>query len=294
MAEFQHNEGEHLSTQVEQLATLVANLQAQLAAVSGTNPRPLPLKASKPETFSGSSTQTDVGSWLFQLRQYLLLSHKALADQAEGIVYAASFFRGHAALWWRSQVEANGKVCPYLTWESFAEAVKLQFRPVNAVKAARDCLASLTQQRSVQDYVSQFRILCLQIPDISEGEKMDRFVRGLKPQIQREVEMKEPQTFEEVIRMVERADAVEFRIRQRYAPPTQRTFSPRTTAISAPTHITPTFSSAPTTMGPTAMELGAIRLAPLTVAERERLRKIGGCFRCRKVGHISSQCPSIP
>ncbi len=127
MAELHNNEGEHLPTQVEQLASLVANLQAQLAAVVGPTPRPPPLKASKPETFSGSSPQTDVGSWLFQLRQYLLLSHQAVADQSEGIVFAASFFRGPAAIWWRSLVEANGNVCPYVTWESFTEAVKQQF-----------------------------------------------------------------------------------------------------------------------------------------------------------------------
>ncbi len=166
---------------------------------------------------------------------------------------------------------------------------------MNAEKAARDRLASLTQQRSVQDYVSQFRTLCFQIPGISEGEKMDRFIRGLKPQVQREVEIRDPQTFDEAVRMAERIDAVEFRMRQRYIPTTQRTFPPKTTAFAGPVRAIPaTFPSVPITTGPTPMELGAVRLAPLTPAERERLRKIGGCFRCRKVGHIGQQCPEYP
>jgi Zinc knuckle len=37
------------------------------------------------------------------------------------------------------------------------------------------------------------------------------------------------------------------------------------------------------------MELDAI--SKLTDAEWERLRKDGGCFRCRKKGHLARDCP---
>src|SRR5882757_7016012 len=45
---------------------------------------------------------------------------------------------------------------------------------------------------------------------------------------------------------------------------------------------------------PNAMEVDAteIRLKKLTPEERERLRKNGGCFSCRKLGHMSFQCPN--
>jgi hypothetical protein len=41
------------------------------------------------------------------------------------------------------------------------------------------------------------------------------------------------------------------------------------------------------------MEIDVLRrrVAPLTDAERDRLRKIGGCCRCRQPGHIATNCP---
>ena len=34
------------------------------------------------------------------------------------------------------------------------------------------------------------------------------------------------------------------------------------------------------------------RLAPLTDKERNELRAKGACFRCRKTGHMSRDCPN--
>ena len=62
----------------------------------------------------------------------------------------------------------------------------------------------------MQEYV---QIHMSPIPNVSEGEMMDRFVRGLKPMVQREVDLRDPQTFEEAVRVAERVDAINFRNR---------------------------------------------------------------------------------
>ena len=41
--------------------------------------------------------------------------------------------------------------------------------------------------------------------------------------------------------------------------------------------------------GPIPMDLDAI--GKLTDSERDRLRKNGGCFHCRKTGHLARDCP---
>ena len=58
------------------------------------------------------------------------------------------------------------------------------------------------------DFVSRFCTTCLKIQDLSEAEKMDRFVRALVPDIRLQVELRGPQNFHEATMFAERADAV--------------------------------------------------------------------------------------
>ena len=104
-------------------------------------------------------------------------------------------------------------VAPTTNWAEFAIGLRRQFEPVNAVRVARDKLARLRQDKSVQDYTARFRTLVLQVPDMSEAELMDRFIRGLKPAAQRELELHPPATFDDAVILTERVDAVEWRVR---------------------------------------------------------------------------------
>jgi hypothetical protein len=47
--------------------------------------------------------------------------------------------------------------------------------------------------------------------------------------------------------------------------------------------------------GPTPMDIGSVDHPPkLTPTEREKCRKEGLCFACRKKGHTSTNCPQYP
>jgi hypothetical protein len=42
------------------------------------------------------------------------------------------------------------------------------------------------------------------------------------------------------------------------------------------------------------MDVDAVRVAKLTPDERKRCIEKGLCFRCRKSGHLSNECPHFP
>ena len=62
------------------------------------------------------------------------------------------------------------------------------------------------------DFVSHFRVTCLKIQDLSEAEKLSKFVRALIQDIQLQVELHGLQNFHEAAMFAERADAVIMRV----------------------------------------------------------------------------------
>jgi CRISPR/Cas system CSM-associated protein Csm4 (group 5 of RAMP superfamily) len=96
------------------------------------------------------------------------------------VVYASSFFKGAAQTWWRS-LEMNRRAPD--NWEEFERQLKAQFAPIDELEELRDQLANLKQFRSVVDYNTEFTNLILQITDLSEAEKINKYKRGLKDHV---------------------------------------------------------------------------------------------------------------
>ena len=69
-----------------------------------------------------------------------------------------------------------------------------QFRPEDYGRRGRDELATMRQyaKESVADFVFRFRATYLKIPDLSEAEKMDRFIRALVQEVRLQVELRGP------------------------------------------------------------------------------------------------------
>ena len=157
------------------------------------------VKASKPKVFSGKFG-VDPAVWTYYVDLYYEIS--GVKDEERKVMVAASYLVDRAATWWRNLAEharvsgvkpCNGK------WDVFKEKLIQAFRPVNHVKLARDKLATLKQYGSVAKYNDEFISLCMQIPDIGEADKLDRYVRGLKYKVKRDVELAEPKTVEEAM-----------------------------------------------------------------------------------------------
>ncbi|KAJ9507837.1 hypothetical protein QJQ45_019250, partial [Haematococcus lacustris] len=199
---------------------------------------------------------------------------------AQRIVYVATLLSGHALLWYRSSVSS------FTSWTCFVAAFERQFAPVNRLRHARDRLAALTQTSSVRRYLGEFTALCLEVTDISPAEQLDRFIRGLKPSVRRELELREPTSFSEASTIADRVDAISYSTstsRSSYRPPsTPRPPRPETAAVpmelDAMLHTSPSRS----------------RGTRLSDAQRAALRDSKACFYCRKAGHTMKDCPIRP
>jgi Retrotransposon gag protein len=274
----------HLQEQVSQLMSALQTPQPPPhPSVSGS--LSMHVKPPKPETFQGTSKGPDVVQWIFEMEQYLTLTHTSAAMTVN---LAAAYLRGPAGVWWRTRQSTLARP---LTWPEFTTELRNQFLPVSHSLIARDKLANLKQTGSVQDYIYRFQSLCAQITDMHVAEKRDKFVRGLKYAIMKEVTLRPVDSFEEMVALAGKTDALEFRCRKlsNQAWPSQA-------------------SSSSSLSEPTPMELGAVshqkgqpsKSPPQTVHRptpkldeetRERLRKEGICFYCKEKGHIAFHCP---
>ncbi len=83
-----------------------------------------------------------------------------------------------AANWWYTVVAGNRTP---ETWGEFEGAIWNEIIPFDSVQRSRDKLQRLVQRTSVSDFLSECRNIVLMLPGVSEGDKLDRFCRGLKP-----------------------------------------------------------------------------------------------------------------
>ena len=109
------------------------------------------VKMERPNYFYGNKDQ-DVDTWLFQVREHLDI---IVTPERGQVPYAASLFRGNAALWWREVCKVNNRPG---NWNDFCCAVRNQFRIENLSRRGRDELASMYQygKESVADFLYRF------------------------------------------------------------------------------------------------------------------------------------------
>ena len=183
-----------------------ANLTVELITArgpGGQGGQPFGIKMERPDYFEGGKHQ-DVDTWVFQVQEHLNMTRLPTATH---VSYAASLFRGNAALWWRELCQEGNRPA---NWNEFVAALRTQFRPENWSRRGRDELATMYQysKESVADFLHRFRATCLKIEHLSEEEKLDRFVRALVNDVRLQVELRNPATFNDAALYAERADAV--------------------------------------------------------------------------------------
>ena len=113
---------------------------------------------------------------------------------------------GSAHEWWIVFRETEqGKTIQ--TWSQLQPALIKRFDTLNKVKIARDKLAKWKQIKDVPSFNDDFQRIVLDIPNISVEEQIDRYTRGLKPYIWKELCTREYTSLNDAMRDAERVES---------------------------------------------------------------------------------------
>ena len=271
-------------------------------------------KPNKPNAFNGTVKER-VDIWCFEMDQYFKAT--GLPDSRK-VAFASSFLHQAAATWWRAHcimAATSTGVNQITTWKEFTEQIVAQFKPINSSKLARERLFTLRQTNSVMSYVYQFNLLCLDIPGITDEEKLDKFKRGLKPSIQLEVETRDPPTFTEATLLAQRIDSTQYRVklqtgggfknnnRRDVSDPMEIDNVEMDEDVDEESEVgSESDNSSDDGSGEDrSASVNAVlkkrkpsrRGKMLSSSEKARCIKNRLCFRCKKPNHMSRNCPSL-
>lgn len=87
------------------------------------------------------------------------------------IIFASIMFTGNASNWWNMKVMRHSIT---KTWSNFTQFVRNSYTPFSNVHRVRDKLRNLVQRSSVSAHLTEFRKLFLTIPNMSDGEMLDK------------------------------------------------------------------------------------------------------------------------
>lgn len=232
------------------------------------------LKPSKPDTYDGTRDFLVVNTWLYKVEQYLSLTQLSSPNVAityhNRIAFASSYLTGNAAVWWFNLVKSPET---FSSWDAFKNVIVKEFIPADHTRRARDKLRKLKQLGPVEKYLAEYRNTVLMIGDNNDGEKLDRFIDGLKYGVKVEVMKSGCSSFEECARIALTVDSAIWGAR-------------RTSSGFFPAH-------SKDKNEPTPMEIGNVNGENSSKAQREQRRRDisqGACFRCHKVGCRPWKC----
>ena len=134
----------------------------------------------------------------------------------------------------------------------------------------------------------------MQMGGIEEPSFLDKFICGLKPKTRTEVELHDPQTLTDAVRLADRYDTIVYQQSHLASPPRS---SPQEDTRGEPMQLDALQAAVDDMANP--VQIDALRtkartskLGKLTDEERAHLRSINACFKCRKTGHMARECPT--
>lgn len=281
-----------LQGQVAAVEQQLQQTQAQMAANGGQHNGP---RLPKPPYFTGKTKDTSVVNWAHQMETFMAASAMNL-NGAHAALYAAGYLTDSALTWYRLHLQSvqQGRAAAFNSWyEMKAELVRC-FQPISPERAARDRLNTLFQGKSVRQYAETFSQCILEIPDMAEGDRVSRFLQGLKPKVRLHVEIQQPATLARAIELATQVDSLMWQIDNKGARSraTRSFYESDYASDSAPSHSEDRANLAQNSNGPTPMQICAAEMKPSSTGDKDRTYYTNmRCYNCNELGHPQKLCP---
>lgn len=273
----------------------------------------------KPPVYQGERDGFLCEAWLTAMRRYFL---GADIPDIKRTLTAVSYMTAAAALWWEGQ--ALDDLCH---WDEFAEAFRSEFSPAGFLDQVRSMLFTIKMTSTVSDYVARTRkyMALLSAGELHEQARamLDESAKacflngapvGLRQQLLNfQINSPGKVNIREICSAAERFDAI-FHFQPDPSPsnPAPRAHEPNH-APHPNLLVTPYRDPMAMDLDNLVIAVNALarrfdssngnnrnnhgrppnygnRIPPLTPQERGRLLAEGGCFKCRKPGHIAREC----
>jgi hypothetical protein len=212
---------------IQQMQQQIAALQQQLAhqpaaahavaAAAVAAPRVDRPRLPPPAQYDGRSAAA-LDGWLRELQQQF--DWYSMTDDAGRLRFAGALLKGIALDWWASLTDAaavagGAALLPSestrpTTYADFVTRLRCRFQPINSAQTARLQLDDLRQgsKQSVHDYISSFRSLLVRVPAMDEGDRVHRFLRGLRPTVATQLRVQGVSTLDAAIAMAARVGSI--------------------------------------------------------------------------------------
>lgn len=192
-----------------------------------------------------------------------------LTDPDKACRIACTYLDGEAITWWHT----HSRTIAVPDWTGLRAALIRRFSPLNKTQAARDKLHSWRQIKDVGTFNRTFLSVLLDIPDITEAEKIDRYSRGLKRDIWQALCLETYKDLESLMTDALRVEAA------------------KAGASRITSNVSSTSGKPPTT-GVIPMDISSIKVDKLTPEKRQRCMRESLCLRCREKRHLAKDCPT--
>ena len=250
------------------------------------------VRVKEPNTYDGTRDALLIDGWIRSVERYINFQGW---NNERSYLFATTLLRDRADAWFRT-IELTDE--EPTSWLELKRLIIDFFRPDNSVRIARDRLAVLKQTSDVVSYINSFMDIKLAIPNMTDDEGCDKFVRGLiSKQMRSHIRQYEATTLKDAIRAALAFDSAQQEEDSYAGPSTQKIVKQR---MDDPMDLdvvedrnyqrsNSRFNNYPRNSGYSRDNRGRYTSSTRTNSSSN---SNSTCYYCHKVGHMKRNCRS--